>query len=153
MPMVALFVLFLLPPTVQLEDVSQRSDLSLTQHNNSCKQLVHNFLVLVLLCSGILQVYFNWEFLIPRILLLRILFRHLHEILTTGSMPSPVGTASRFRVVIRLTRALLCHTRLPTVDSLFLKSTARHFSHCGFLQTSLLGSDRHWEYHSRDKVE
>ena len=60
----------------------------------------------------------------------------------TGSMSSPVGTASRFRVVIVLTSALLCHTRFPTVDS-----------PSQFLPTSLLGSDRNWECHSRDKLE
>ena len=70
----------------------------------------------------------------------------------TGSMSSPMGTATRFRVVVGFTNALLCHTRFPTVDSLS-QNTARHLSHCGFLQTSLLGSDRNWEYHSQDKLE
>ena len=35
----------------------------------------------------------------------------------TDSMSSPMGTASRFRVVVGLTSALLCHARFPTVDS------------------------------------
>ena len=76
--MVALFVLFLLPPTVQLEDVSQHSDFWQTQHPNSCKQHVHHLRVLVLLYSWVSSGLFQlWEFLILRILLL---FRHLHEI-------------------------------------------------------------------------
>ena len=45
-----LFVLFL-SPTVQLEVVSQHHELRHKQHTNSCKQHVHNFHVLVLLCS------------------------------------------------------------------------------------------------------
>ena len=51
------------------------------------------------------------------ILLLRFLYRHLRDP-STGSMSSPMGTASRFRVVVGLTSALLCHTRFPTVTVL-----------------------------------
>ena len=47
-----------------------------------------------------------------------------------------MGTASRFRVVVELTSALLCHTHFPTVDSLS-RNTARHLSHCAFFQTVL----------------
>ena len=60
---IGLFVLFLLPPTVQLEDVSQHKDLWHKQHTNSCKQHVRNLHVLVLLYS-----YFNCGNLILRIL-------------------------------------------------------------------------------------
>ena len=110
-----------------------------------------------LFCSTrriLLDHFKMWEFLLLQILvlLLRILFRHLTRGFTTDSMSSPMGTASRFRVVIGLTSALLCHTRFPTVDSLS-QNTARHLSHCEFLQTSLLGSGRNWEYYSQDKLE
>ena len=57
----------------------------------------------------------------------------------TGSMSSPMGTASRFRVVVGLTSALLCHTRFPTVDPLH-QNAARPLSDFRFLHTSLLGS-------------
>ena len=42
-------------------------------------------------------------------------------------------TASRFRVVVGLTSALLCHTRFPTVDSPS-QDTARRRSHCRFFR-------------------
>ena len=71
---------------------------------------------------------------------------------TTGSMSSPMGTASRFRVVVGLTSALLCHARSPTVDSPS-QDTARRRSHCRFLPSSLLGSGRNWERPSRDRLE
>ena len=70
----------------------------------------------------------------------------------TGSMSSPTGTASRFKVFVGHMSALLCHTRFPTVDSLS-QTTARYLSHCGFFQTSLIGSHRNWEYHSRYELE
>ena len=71
------FVLFLLPPKVQLEVVSQHHELRHKQQTNSCKQHV----VLVLLYSWDSSDSSRlWEFLLLRILLLRFLFRHLHEI-------------------------------------------------------------------------
>ena len=70
----------------------------------------------------------------------------------TDSMSSPMGAASRFRTTVGLTSALLGHTRFPTVDSP-TQNTARHRSHCGFLQTSLLRSGRNWEYRAPDKLE
>ena len=63
-----------------------------------------------------------------------------------------MGTVSRFTVVVGLTSDTLCHTRFPTFQFLS-QNSARHLSHCGFLQTSLPGSGRNWEYHSRDKLE
>ena len=47
-----------------------------------------------------------------------------------------MDSASRFRVVVAFTSALLCHTRCQTVDYLS-QNTARHLSRCGFLQTSV----------------
>ena len=44
-----------------------------------------------------------------------------------GSVSSPVGAASRFRVFVGPTSALLCHTRFPTAD---------HCSHRWFLWIS-----------------
>ena len=80
-PPLGLFVLFLLPPTVQLEVVSQHHELRHKQHTNSCKQHVHNLRVLVLLyswdSSGSFQM---WGFPLLGILLLRFTFRRLHEI-------------------------------------------------------------------------
>ena len=70
----------------------------------------------------------------------------------TGSMSSPMGAASRIRVVVGLTSALLCHTRFPTVDSLS-QNAVRSLSRCRFLNTSLPGSNGNWEYRSRDKLE
>ena len=78
-PPLGLFVLFLRPPTVQLEDVSQHHELRHKQHTNSCKQRVHNLHVLILLYSCYSGSFQTVEFLIPRIILL-FLFRHLHEI-------------------------------------------------------------------------
>ena len=70
-----LFVLFL-SPTVQLEVVSQHHELRHKQHTNSCKQHVHNFHVLVLLCSWDSSGSFQlWEFLRLKTLLLRFLHR------------------------------------------------------------------------------
>ena len=59
----------------------------------------------------------------------------------TGSMSSPIGATSRFRVFVGLTSALLCHHRFPTADS-SSRNNARHRSHGWFLQTSLLDSGR-----------
>ena len=47
----ALFVLFLLSPTVQFEFVLLNNDLGHKQHTNSCNQRGHNIRVLVLLYS------------------------------------------------------------------------------------------------------
>ena len=55
---------------------------------------------------------------------------------STGSMSSPMGTASRFRAFVGHTSDALCHTGFPTVDSLSQNSDM-HLSHCGFLPTSL----------------
>ena len=71
---------------------------------------------------------------------------------STGSMSSPKGTVSRFRVVVGLTSEALCQIRFPTLDR-FSQNSAQHLSHCGFLQTSLPGSGRNWECHSRDTLE
>ena len=74
LPMMALFVLSLLPSTIQLED-----PLKHRQHTNFCIQHVCNLLVLVVLFSGDSSGSFElWKFLILRILL-RFPFRHLHE--------------------------------------------------------------------------
>ena len=55
---------------------------------------------------------------------------------STGSMSSPIGATFRFRVLVGLTSALLCHLRFPSADN-SSQTNARHRSHCWFLQTSL----------------
>ena len=47
---------------------------------------------------------------------------------STGSMSSPMGATSRFRVFVGLTSALLCHPRFPTADC-SSHDNARHRSH------------------------
>ena len=51
-----------------------------------------------------------------------------------GSMSSPIGARSVFRVYVGLTSALLCPTQFPA---------AENCSHFGFLLTSLLCSKRY----------
>ena len=122
-----LFVLFLLPPTVQLEDVPQ--------HNTQIpvQQRVQNLLVLVLLCSwdssGSSSTVGNSDSKDYSSSSFPVSTSARHS--PTDLMSSPTGTASRFRVVFGLTSALLCHTRFPTLDSPS-QNTARHHSHCGF---------------------
>ena len=74
------------------------------------------------------------------------------RISSTGSMSSPRRTASRFRVVVGRSSDALCQIRVPTLDW-FSQNSAQHLSHCGFLQTSLPGSGRNWECHSRGTLE
>ena len=47
----------------------------------------------------------------------------------TGSMSSPMGTVSRFTVVVGLTSGALCHTRFPTVGSLSQKFCSASLTH------------------------
>ena len=54
-----------------------------------------------------------------------------------GSMSSPMGTASRFRVVVGLTSDALCQTRFPTVDSLS-QNSARISHTVGFFRIHFL---------------
>ena len=60
---------------------------------------------------------------------------------STGSMSSPIGATSRFRVFVGLTSALLCHPRFPTADS-SSQDNDQHRSHCWSLSISLLESGR-----------
>ena len=57
----------------------------------------------------------------------------------TGSMSSPIGATSRFRVFIGLTSALLCHPRFPTADS-SSQDKDQYRSHWWSLLISLLDS-------------
>ena len=60
---------------------------------------------------------------------------------STGSRSSPIGAASRFRVFVGLTSALLCHHRFPTADS-SSQDNDQHRSLCWSLWISLLDSGR-----------
>ena len=109
---------------------------------------------LVLCTEGIKRSIFLssfqlWEFLVLRNVL--VLLRHLYEILPLVRCHHN-GNCISIQICRWTYKRCASSTRFPTVDSRS-QNIARHLSHCGFLQTSLLGSNRNWEYHSRDKLE
>ena len=126
---------FLFFQQVQFDAVRQHLDLRHKRHTNSCKQHVLNLHVLVSLCS----LEFFGFILTLDICASKGSSSSSFPISTsardspTGSMSSPIGATSRFRVFVGLTSALLCHTRFQTAD---------HRSHCWSLSISLLDSSR-----------
>ena len=105
-PQSELSFLFPLPPTVQFDVVHQYDDL---RHKPPTSSFVGFF-------GFILTQFFCFQGSFP-------ISTSAHDS-PTGSMSSPTGVTSRFRVVVRLTSALLCHT------------------HCWSLWISILGSGK-----------
>ena len=126
-----------------LDVVHQHLDLQHKQHTNSCKQHVLNLHVPVSLCSwDSSDSFLLWEFSASKGS-----SSSSFPISTsardspTGSMSSPIGATSRFRVFVGLTSALLCHPSFPTADC-SSQDTDQHHSHCWPLSISFLGSGR-----------
>ena len=104
--------------TVQFEVVHQLHDLQHKQHTNFCKQHVQNLHVLVSL-----DLWNSWDFILDLGSSASDGSSSSSFSLTTssrgassGSMSSPIGRRSVFRVFVRLTSALLCHTRFPAAE-------------------------------------
>ena len=135
--------LFPLLPTVQFDVVHQHLDLRHKQHTNSCRQ---HYPESSCSCFSLLVGFFGF-ILTLGISASKGSSSSSFSISTsardspTGSMSSPSGATSRFRVSAGLTSALLCHHRFPTADS-SLEDNDQHRSHCWSLSISLLESDR-----------
>ena len=136
--------LFPLLPAVQFDVVHQHLGLQHKQHTNSCRQHVLNLHVLVSL--SLLVGFFGF---IPTLGISASNGSSSSSFSVstsardspTGSMSSPIGAASRFRVFVGHTGALLCHHRFPTAHSSSLDNDQRR-SHCWSLLISLLDSSR-----------
>ena len=109
----------ILLPTFQFDVVQQHLDLRHKQHTNSCRQDV-----LESSCSCFSPLVGFFGFILTQgISASNGSSSSSFPISTparnspTGSTSSPIGAATRFRVFVGLTSALLCHPRFQTADS------------------------------------